>query len=318
MNDVLLPKRLQGIFSWMPTPYTTEETLDIELFSDNLDKLCRSGVHVVYTAMSAAQMQTITWSEHKLLVDALVSCDSKNTAVVAGCFAPSTAEVLERIEYAADAGVDAIAVAIPYPLPLRWEEALSFLKTILTAAAGIPVIHYQTPLSGRLLSVEEYEELRKYPNLVVTKQTGIDYTTYLQLLEATPEIMHMRVDRLVPDMKRGSKGCFSAIATMNPFFMIDLYDHCVQGNWEEALSMQCRVDAFLNDLHPFIRRGFHMPSLDKSITDLAGFISAGELKRPFLPIDGKTLSDLSDVMEKHSSLLEYKGTTPSKHRQSNL
>lgn len=70
--------------------------------------------------------------------------------------------------------------------------------------------------------------------------------------------------------------------------------------------MQAQVDAFLADLHPFIQRGYHMPSLDKAITDLAGFMKAGELKRPFLPMDKEAMAQLAQVMEKHRPLLDYR------------
>ncbi|HLT58177.1 MAG TPA: dihydrodipicolinate synthase family protein [Limnochordales bacterium] len=299
-------ERLQGIFSWLPTPYTADERLDLDLFCGNVEKLAQAGVHAVYTAMNAGQMQVVTGEEHRLLVDALVACRRGAALAMAGCFAPSTAEVVERIAYAVEAGVDAVAVALPWPLPLRREEARRFMETACAAAGGIPVIHYQTPVSGRLLDADDYRQLEAVGNLAATKQTGIDYPQFLRLLAATPGIFHMRVDKLVPDMKAGARGCFSAVATLNPWFMVDFYQRCQAGRWDEALAMQAQVDAFLADLHPFIQRGYHMPSLDKAITDLAGFMKAGELKRPFLPMDKEAMAQLAQVMEKHRPLLDYR------------
>jgi len=223
---------------------------------------------------------------------------------IAGCTAPSTAEAIERARQAQRAGADAIAVALPYFVPLRREEAYRFFQELAAACPDLPILHYQTPRSGTLLEVEDYLFLAEVlPTLIGSKQTGTDLTFFMELQRTTPQLVHLRVDALVPEMLVGARGCISAIATLNPDFILHLYQLCLEGRWQEALQEQFRINAFKRDLRPFIAEGYLDPVIDKALTDLSGFCQAGPPRQPFLPMPPEAQARLRSVLAKHPFLL---------------
>jgi len=255
--------------------------------------------------MSAGEVQSITWEEHQKLTDWLVEEGAGRSITIAGCTSPDTKEVVRRARYAQEVGADAIAVALPYFVPLNKAEAYHFFIDVAEACSEVGIIHYQTPRCGTLLNAEDYLKLAEIPNFLGSKQTGTNLDFLMELSMATPQLSHMRVESLFPDLMVGASGCVSSTATLNPMFILQLYNHCLDQKWDLALKMQCQIKAFHKGLWEIIPPIYLDPVIDKALTDIAGFITAGDPRKPFLPLPNHLKLQLRHFLETYHPQFLY-------------
>ena len=102
----------EGVIPALVTPYTKDNRIDSESFRNIVSFVEEGGVSGVVACGTTGESATLSFAEHKELIDLTVDC--ANVPVVAGTGSNNTVEAIELTRYAADAGSDAALVISPY------------------------------------------------------------------------------------------------------------------------------------------------------------------------------------------------------------
>ena len=133
------------------------------------------------------EFYALDFDEFRLIVDAFAA-ETRGAPVVTqvGCTAVTNRDAMKRAVYAAAKGIHGIQVALPFWMPFTDAEVVTFFNDIHDAAR-LPIVHYNTMRSKRVLGAREYARLAgDVPALVGTKLVGGDLSALSTILIEVP------------------------------------------------------------------------------------------------------------------------------------
>jgi dihydrodipicolinate synthase/N-acetylneuraminate lyase len=108
-----------------------------------------------------------------------------------GLISLSLPTVIDRIERAAELGVDTFQLSLPSWGALNDRELADFFAETCGRFPQLRFLHYNLPRAGRVLTPAEYRALAAlHENLVATKNAGASNTAIAGLFEHVPELRH--------------------------------------------------------------------------------------------------------------------------------
>ena len=108
-----MPKLLRGYFPIMPTPYTTENLVDLESVRRLTRFLIDAGAQGMSPNGGDSEARHLSEDERNRVLDAVLAENAGRVPVLVGCSAPTTAESARLCDYAGGAGADAVFVMPP-------------------------------------------------------------------------------------------------------------------------------------------------------------------------------------------------------------
>ena len=108
-----------------------------------------------------------------------------------GVIGLSTAQIVERIEYAHDVGFRMFQISLPSWGPLDDDELLRFFSDVCGPFPDSRFLHYNLPRTKRVLTGRDYARIiAEVPNLVATKTTGGGMAGAEELIRHAGELQH--------------------------------------------------------------------------------------------------------------------------------
>lgn len=284
----LTARNLKGPWAGVTLPWNEDYSFDEASFRENLRRLCSFDVPGIYTTGSTGEFYVLDLPEFRHMVDVfmeVVGPTGKPTQV--GCCADDTRETIRLAEYAAGKGADGLQIVLPYWMELTDKEVTKFFKDIYTAVPETPLIHYNIPRAKRFLLGADYRRLLDAaPTLIGVKFTfaGSHFGSLQTSLQLTPELSYFVGENLlVSAMMLGAQGSYSSIVCTNPAFMLQMHRLADDGDWEPAMQMQRRLDAFFHDLGAKMEEldlGGMDPVADKGLAAASGLFVGHQRTRP--------------------------------------
>lgn len=286
---------LDGVLTALITPFTPDDRIDKDGFQSNLDFLVRGGISGVVPSGTTGESATLTFQEHKDLID--ITLDCSKVPVVAGTGANSTAEALELTQYAAYAGADAALLITPYYNKPN-DAGLIQHFTRIADEADIPQILYNVPSRTCLnMKAEITAKLAQHPNIVGIKEASGDLDQIAEIIKLTRDqdfVVFSGDDAMtLPIMEMGGVGVISVSANIVPGKMCDMVAAFNNGDMSEAKRLE-------QELAPLIEALFleTNPIPVKKAAELIG-LAAGHLRLPLAPIspgnEAKLLAELKAI-----------------------
>jgi 4-hydroxy-tetrahydrodipicolinate synthase len=283
----LTAETLKGVWAGVTLSWNEDNSLDEASFRENLKRLCASKVHGIYTTGSTGEFYVLDFSEFRLIVDIVLEAVSPSgIPIQIGCCADDTRDVQQQIEYAAQWGADGVQVVVPYWMELTDAELLQYFRDITTAAAGLPLIHYNIPRAKSFLTGVDYRRILEVaPNLIGVKFTfaGSHFGELQQSLQITPGLSYfVGEDLLVSAMQLGARGSYSSMVCTNPTFMQELFTLAETRQWDKAISKQWHLAKFFRELGVFMEKlnlGGIDPVADKGLAVASGFFTGHQRTR---------------------------------------
>lgn len=248
---------LRGVWAALLTPWDDDDGVDESRLAAEVRAFAASGIHGVYTGGTAGEFYAQDDGTFRRVTE--IVCDEGRRLgipVQIGCSALSTRTTCQRVLGARRAGADAAQLAIPFWLMLSDEEVLDFFRAVADAADGLPLVLYQTmrakrridpPLLGRLC--------REVPTLIGVKDTTADLETFDAMRRDAPGLSIFGADcDLIGRARRGGMGTYSSLVGLNPRAMLDYWEACGRGRFDEATRWEERFQALMRDvLRPMVR-----------------------------------------------------------------
>jgi 4-hydroxy-tetrahydrodipicolinate synthase len=277
----------------MVTPFTDEEEIDVEGMRSNIAYLEKGGVAGLVPCGSTGESATLSFDEHKKLVELTV--DAASVPVIAGTGSNNTAEAVELTRYAQDAGADAALLIVPYyNKPMKSGLIKHF--SAIAQACEIPLILYNIPgRTGINMDPETISTLaHEYSNVAGVKEASANFTQISNIIEITRGLEFSVIsgdDGLtLPMMALGATGVISVTADILPKQMGRLAQLCLEGNFAKARDVHYQLAPLFKAL--FIETN---PIPIKKACDLLG-LAGGPLRLPLTTMAKPNVVKLKETL----------------------
>ncbi|MGB9371814.1 MAG: 4-hydroxy-tetrahydrodipicolinate synthase [Halobacteriota archaeon] len=285
--------RFKGVYPAMVTPFTGEDEIDAEGMRSNIAYLEKGGVAGLVPCGSTGESATLTFDEHKKLVELTV--DAASVPVIAGTGSNNTAEAVELTRAAQDAGADAALLIVPYyNKPMKSGLIKHF--SAIAQACEIPLILYNIPgRTGINMDPETISTLaQEYSNVAGVKEASANFTQISNIIEITRGLEFSVIsgdDGLtLPMMALGATGVISVTADILPKQMGQLAQLCLEGNFAKARDVHYQLAPLFKAL--FIETN---PIPVKKACDLLG-LAGGPLRLPLTMMAEPNVAKLKETL----------------------
>ncbi|MGD0716645.1 MAG: 4-hydroxy-tetrahydrodipicolinate synthase [Halobacteriota archaeon] len=285
--------RFKGVYPAMVTPFTDEEEIDVEGMRSNIAYLEKGGVAGLVPCGSTGESATLSFDEHKKLVE--VTVDAASVPVIAGTGSNNTAEAVELTRYAQDAGADAALLIVPYyNKPMKSGLIKHF--SAIAQACEMPLILYNIPgRTGINMDPETISTLaHEYSNVAGVKEASANFTQISNIIEITRGLEFSVIsgdDGLtLPMMALGATGVISVTADILPKQMGQLAQLCLEGNFAKARDVHYQLAPLFKAL--FIETN---PIPVKKACDLLG-LAGGPLRLPLTAMAEPNVVKLKETL----------------------
>ncbi|KAF5412304.1 MAG: 4-hydroxy-tetrahydrodipicolinate synthase [Candidatus Methanocomedens sp.] len=279
---------LDGVLVALITPFNQDDVIDKDGVRSNIDFLANKGVTGIVPSGTTGESATLTFQEHKDLIELTVDCSS--VPVVVGTGSNSTAEALELTQYAADAGADAALLITPYYNKPN-DEGLFRHFTRIADNADIPQILYNVPTRTCInMKPEVTAQLAQHPNIIGIKEASGDLEQIAEIIRLTRDedfVLFSGDDAMtLPIMELGGAGVISVTANIVPEKMTAMVAAFNEGNGAEAKRLAKELLPLIDAL--FLETN---PIPVKKAAELIG-LAAGHLRLPLAPISSENEAKL--------------------------
>lgn len=306
---MLTRETIHGLYVLTVTPFRSDDfELDEEALRANLRLLVSLGVDGIITSGTNGEFHTTTDDERERIVRILVEETKGKAAAVAGCSGVNTAESIERMQVARDAGADAVMNVLPFYHILSKAEAYQYFEDIYAACPELGIIIYNNPITTQvLLNDDDLVHIEKVPTVCATKMIGADMGLYLNCLRRT-SIRHFPLEQLWGISNAvGGNGVMASFIYAFPAYMLRWWNVIRGGDLQASLSMQHEINSLLQNLIlPLIRQeGYNEISATKAVVDAGGFLRAGPPRKPFRAVPVERIAKLREaIQERFPQFLE--------------
>lgn len=282
----------KGVFPAIITPFKEDYSLDEEGLRSNIEHLQRSGIAGIVPCGTTGESATLTFEEHKKVVEIAVDCSK--VPVIAGTGSNNTREALELTRHAADAGAHAALLITPYYNKPNDRGMFEHFKTI-AEKCNIPIILYNVPKrTGIDLKPELVAKLSRITNIKAIKEASGSLSQVSQIIEQTRggdfTVLSGDDDLTLPIMSLGASGVVSVVANVAPRKTVAMVDAVSSGDLEKARKLHY-------ELLPLVRAMFleTNPIPVKTAYMLMG-LAAGPLRLPLASMAPEKEAVLKEIL----------------------
>ena len=126
---------IRGIVPVVPTPFTTEEELDLESLRGLVEFACQTGVPAICLPAYGSEFYKLTDAERFKLVEAAVKAAAGRVKVIAQSNHPSARIATEIARRNEGLGADLISFAIPRQFSLAEDDVMRYCESIVKSVS---------------------------------------------------------------------------------------------------------------------------------------------------------------------------------------
>ncbi|MFH1519200.1 MAG: 4-hydroxy-tetrahydrodipicolinate synthase [Candidatus Omnitrophota bacterium] len=236
---------LKGSIVALVTPFDNQDQISKDEVERLIDWHIENKTDGILACGTTGECSTLTYPEHKKMVELTVTYVNRRVPVLAGCGSNSTSEALELTAYAESLGADYALVITPYYNKPTQEGLYQHFRKIADSG-NIPIIIYNVPSrTGSNISPETVARLYKdCKNIVGIKEASgsLDQITKLMTLVDDKFLLFSGSDETnLPILSVGGVGAISVVANVLPRQTHDLVANFLEGNLSEARRLQLYI-----------------------------------------------------------------------------
>jgi 4-hydroxy-2-oxoglutarate aldolase len=239
-------KNLQGILLPFPTPFESDESVDLRALRANIERWNGTGV-VGYVALgSTGERVHLNEREYIEVIETARAAVPEELAFIVGAGQQSTRGSVDEIRRAAAAGADAALVLTPhFYRGAMTQGALFDYYSAVADGSPVPVLLYSMPdLTGVALAPELVARLSEHENIIGIKDSSGDAINMAETLrQATGEftVLTGSGPLLYAALSAGAAGAIVAVGCVAPQLAVSIYRALQGGEHERAREMQRRL-----------------------------------------------------------------------------
>ena len=281
----------QAVLISCEIPWDEHERLLEAVFRQEVRLVLSKGFNDLYVFGTAGEGYAVDTARFQQIVRVFYEeTRAEGVHAQVGVIGLSTANILERIEFAYRTGFRMFQISLPSWGALNDREMLRFFQDVCGAFPDARFLHYNLMRSKRLLTPADYRRIADVvPNLAATKNTGTDVSTTAELIRLTPEIQHFLGETMFPTgCLWGECSLLSSFGALIPAKTREFFEYGRTGQIEKLFRFQKEyLDKIGLLLQVMLRHNRIDGAYDKLFVRLAGLDMPLRLLSPYeaLPDD---------------------------------
>ncbi|RCL03377.1 MAG: 4-hydroxy-tetrahydrodipicolinate synthase [Candidatus Tokpelaia sp. JSC161] len=236
---------LKGALTALITPFSARGGIDETAFCNLIEWQISEGIHGLVPVGTTGEAPTLSYNEHKRLIEVCIKQVNKRVPVIAGAGANSTSEAVELALYAERVGADALLVVTPY-YNKPSQRGLYTHFSAIAEAVSTPILIYNIP--GRsvidMLPDTMGQLKRDFKNIVGVKDaTGRMDRVSEQRLACGKNFVQLSGEdsSALGFNAQGGMGCISVTSNIAPRLCSELQNACLRNDYYAAFSVHERL-----------------------------------------------------------------------------
>ncbi len=283
----------EGVYTALVTPFS-QGAVDEEALRALVEEQIEAGVHGLVPCGSTGESATLSHTEHRQVIEIVISAVRGRVAVIAGTGSNSTAEAVEITRHAKEAGADGALLISPYYNKPTQAGIVAHYRTI-AQETGLPLVVYNIPgRTGSNILPATQAQLAEIDGIVGVKEASGDVVQMSQVIASCPDNFSVLAgdDALIlPLMAVGGKGVISTSSNIVPTELVAIYDACVRSDYAEARRIYEGLLPLFDVLFCETK-----PIHIKAAQEMRGRIG-GEIRLPLLPMTAANRPRLESVLK---------------------
>ncbi|MCX5644534.1 MAG: 4-hydroxy-tetrahydrodipicolinate synthase [Phycisphaerae bacterium] len=237
-----------GAMVALVTPFHGGE-VDFETLNELVDFQLDNGIDAIVPVGTTGECPTLSYDEHKQVIEAVVKRVGGATRVIAGAGSNSTAEAIELTTFAKKVGADATLQVCPYYNKPTQEGFYQHFKAI-AEEVDLPIVLYNIPgRCGAGLTPETVARLAEIDNIVAIKEaTGsLDQASEIAM-RCDITILSGDDSLTLPLASVGGKGVISVVANIVPADVKAMTDIILEGDLGSARQWHRKLFALSKNM----------------------------------------------------------------------
>ncbi len=283
-------ERFEGAITAMVTPMRNG-SVDEQGLVDLIEFQITSGIHGIVPCGTTGESATLSFDEHKRVIDLTVETVSGRVPVIAGTGANNTLEAIELTESAKKSGADAVLSVVPYYNKPSQEGLYRHFDAILNAV-DIPLILYNVP--GRTVTnmlPTTVARLATHPNVLGIKEASGNLSQISEIIKLCPKdfiVLSGDDFTAMPTIMIGGKGVISVVSNLEPAKTSQMMEAAMAGDVAKAKALHYELFDLMGAMFCY-----PSPAPAKKGLELMGKIGSGEVRLPMTEIDEAGLARLT-------------------------
>jgi 4-hydroxy-tetrahydrodipicolinate synthase len=249
-----MPFEWKGVMPAMTTPLTTDDQIDLNLFTQQVNRQLTAGASGIIIGGSLGEASVLTVPEKEKLVQAALSTVDGRIPVILNIAEGNTSAAIEQIRLAEKWGVNGFMLLPPMRYRSDDVETVHYFSS-LAKATGLPVMIYNNPVDYKInVTLEMFEELAACSNIGAIKESTRDVTNVTRLINRFGDRFSILcgVDTLaLEELVTGAKGWVAGLVCAFPEETMAVYALVKAGRIHEALTIYRWFMPLLElDIHP--------------------------------------------------------------------
>ena len=289
-----------GPWAGLPVAWYNHDRFDEQTYRADVARCCEARVPGVYTGGTSGEFYAMELDEFKAITRATVEeCRRHGIRAMIGCTSTYTLGAARRVAYAAEAGADAIQLALPYWMEIDDAQTVPFFEEVGDAAHGLPLSIYETTRAKKTLTLDQHRAIKDaVPSYLMVKANENTIGCTLQGCKELSKFVNVFVgEHEFGSLGRaGAKGSCSSVVYWNPQVILATWQHVERLEWDSVDAACLRISRLFDYLNEaFGQRGFTDTAFDRLGGVASGFLRCSLRGRG--PYPSPTPSDAATLRE---------------------
>ena len=282
-------KNFHGALVALVTPFI-DGKLDEQGLIDLIEFQIANGTHGIVPCGTTGESATISFDEHKRVIELTVKTVNGRVPVMAGTGANNTLEAIELSESAKQSGADAVLSVVPYYNKPDQEGMYLHFKAI-AEKVDIPMFLYNVP-SRTVVSMapETVGRLAEIENIIGIKEAAGSLEKVTDVIRNTPDnfiVLSGDDFTAMPSVCVGGHGVISVISNVYPQGMAKMMEAAIEGDLAKANELNFKM-------YDLMKLMFSAPSPApaKKALEMMGMMKSGTPRLPIAPMTEEAVENL--------------------------
>jgi 4-hydroxy-tetrahydrodipicolinate synthase len=280
------------------TPFSDGQ-VDYETLTELLEFQLESGTDGIVPVGTTGESPTLTYEEHKKVIEHVVNVVDGKVPVIAGTGSNSTAEAIELTDFAKKVGADASLQVCPYYNKPMQEGFYQHFKAI-AEEVDIPLVLYNIPgrCGGTGLTPETVARLAAIENIVAIKEaTGsLDQASEIAM-RCDIAILSGDDSLTLPLASIGAKGVISVVANIVPADVKAMTDLILEGDFVQARKWHKKLFTLSKSMLGLATNPIPIKAAMAMLN-----MSSDEMRLPMTPLEESKKTQLKQALKEYGLL----------------
>jgi len=283
-----------GIYPAITTQFKENGSLDLGMFTKNVDAQIEAGIHGIVLGGSLGEASTLKNDEKLILLETTLDIARGKIPVIVNIAEKRTRDAVKRAVNAQENGADGLMILPPMQYKADDHETVTYFKDI-AGETDLPILIYNNPVDyGIEVTPDMFEELLKMDNIRAVKDSTRDLTNVTRLINRFGDRLKILcgVDTLAMEaMLMGASGWVGGLVCAYPRETVVIYELIQQGRIEEAREIfRWFIPLLELDISPKLVQNI-------KLAEVATGLGTEHVRKPRLPLAGEDREKVQKIID---------------------